>query len=204
MNKPANAAALGYGVFALILWLTSMAPAGWFDPPSGNLRMLLLVAGLGGCVLAIAGIMQWIRGHALDALLFLAFAGYWWIHALAPHPLTVGAAAPASSGFLGWYYAAWALLGLCACMAAWRRDSARTLFSLGLWLSLFAYALAHWLRFDALLVLGGYLGLVTAVVAIYIAAATLINEVHANAVLPLGEADRNGQPAASGTTPPQR
>lgn len=204
MNKPANAAALGYGAFALTLWLTSMTPAGWFDPPSSNLRILVLIAALGGCMLAIAGVMQWLRGHALDALLLLAFAAYWWIHALAQHALTVGAAAPASSGFLGWYYAAWALLGLCACIAAWRRDSARTLFSLGLWLSLFAYALAYWLRFDALLVLGGYLGLVTAVVGIYIAAATLINEVHANVVLPLGEAAAGGTPAAPGAPPPRR
>ena len=32
MNKTANAAAVGYGAFALALWLNSMTPAGWFGP----------------------------------------------------------------------------------------------------------------------------------------------------------------------------
>jgi succinate-acetate transporter protein len=187
MHQPANAAALGYGAFALTLWLTSMATAGWFDPSSGNL-LALLAAALGGCVLAIAGIMQWLRGHALDTLLFLAFAAYWWIHALEQRALSMGTAVPAPNGFLGWYDAVWALLGLCVCIAACRDSSARMLFSLGLWLSLFAAALAHWLRFDAVDMLGGYLGLVTAVVGLYISAATLINEVHGHAVLPLGDA----------------
>jgi succinate-acetate transporter protein len=192
MHQPANAAVLGYGAFALTLWLTSMVTAGWFDPPAGNL-LVLLAAALGGCVLAIAGIMQWLRGHALDTLLFLAFAAYWWVHALEQQALSTGTAAPASSGFLGWYDAAWALLGLCVCVAACRNDSARMLFSLGLWLSLFATALAHWLHFDAVGMLGGYLGLVAAVVGLYISAATLINEVHGHAVLPLGDAPTHGR-----------
>lgn len=201
MHKPADAAALGYGAFALTLWLTSMAPAGWFDQPSGNLLIPLLVAALGGCVLAIAGVMQWIRGQALDTLLFLAFAAYWWIHALAQHALSMGAAATAPSGFLGWYDALWALLALCAFIAACRSDSARMLFCLGLGLSLFAHALAHWMHFDPLGVLSGYLGLVTAVVGIYISAATLINAVHEHAVLPLDDSDA---PARRGPAPPQR
>jgi succinate-acetate transporter protein len=61
------------------------------------------------------------------------------------------------------------------------------LFTAGLCLALFTTALANWAYIEALAVLGGYLGLVTAVVAIYIAAAEVVNQTHGHAVLPLGE-----------------
>jgi succinate-acetate transporter protein len=71
------------------------------------------------------------------------------------------------------------------------------LFTLGLCLSLLAYALAGWTRLDSLTVLGGYLGLVTAVIGIYIAAAEMINETHGHVVLPLGESARDRRPGLS-------
>lgn len=187
MNTTANVSALGYGAFALTLWLTSMAPAGWFAQPSNNLLLVLLTATLGGCALGVAGILQWLRGHTLDSLLFLAFAAYWWVAALGRHALAVDPAGPNSTDFLGWYYVVWALFAFFLWVAACRDGVARMLFTFGLWLSLFAFALANWLHFDALTVLGGYLGLVTAVVGIYLAAAEAINAVHGHAVLPLGE-----------------
>lgn len=192
MNKTANASALGYGAFALTLWLNSMTPAGWFDQPWNNSLLQLLTAALGGCVLAITGILQWRRGNSLDTLLFLSFAAYWWISALYQHTLADGDHVTASAGFLGWYYMAWAFLVFCAWVAACRDGVARMLFTAGLCLSLFVAALSNWAHLEALAVLGGYLGLVTAVVGIYLAGAEVVNEIHGHAVLPLGEntADR--------------
>lgn len=187
MSKPANASALGYGAFALTLWLNSMTPAGWFAQPWSNSLLQLLTAVLGGCVLAIAGILQWRRGNSLDTLLFLAFAAYWWISALYQHTLADGDHLTTSAGFLGWYYAVWAFLVFCAWIAACRDGVARMLFTAGLCLSLFAAAISNWAHVEASAVLGGYLGLVTAVVGVYIAAAEAINEIHGHAVLPLGE-----------------
>lgn len=187
MHATANISPLGYGAFALTLWLASMSPAGWFTWPAGGVLPALSMAVLGGCALGVAGALQWARGRALDATLFLSFAAYWWIAALAHHALAVGDTLPASSAFLGWYNLAWTLLALCVWLAAYRGGAARMLFTLGLWLSLLAYALACWLGFDALTVLGGYLGLVTAVVGLYIAAAELLNTTHNHTVLPLGE-----------------
>jgi succinate-acetate transporter protein len=187
MDKTANASALGYGAFALTLWLNSMTPAGWFDQPWNNSLLQLLTALLGGCVLAIAGILQWRRGNSLDTLLFLAFAAYWGIRALYQHDLADGDHVTTSAGFLGWYYMVWAFLVFCAWIAACRDGVARMLFTAGLCLALFTTALANWAYIEALAVLGGYLGLVTAVVAIYIAAAEVVNQTHGHAVLPLGE-----------------
>jgi hypothetical protein len=197
MNKTANASALGYGAFALTLWLNSMTPAGWFDQPWSNSLLQLLTAVLGGCVLAIAGILQWRRGNSIDTLLFLAFAAYWWISALYQHTLAAGDQVTTSTGFLGWYCMVWAFLVFCAWIAACRDGVARMLFTAGLCLSLFAAALSNWAHVEALAVLGGYLGLVTAVLAVYIAAAEVINEIHEHAVLPLGDTAQSGKPDMS-------
>ncbi|HEX7370399.1 MAG TPA: acetate uptake transporter [Rhodanobacteraceae bacterium] len=187
MNRTADASALGYGAFALTLWLASMGPAGWFEQPWHNILLILLTAALGGCVLGVAGILQWARGRNLDALLFIAFAAYWWVAALDQHINFASRITAASAGFLGWYYATWALLAFCAWIAACRDGVARMLFTLGLWLTLFSFALANWIHLDALTMLGGYLGLVTAIVAIYICAAEAANGIHGRTVLPLGE-----------------
>ncbi|HEX5353242.1 MAG TPA: acetate uptake transporter [Rhodanobacteraceae bacterium] len=190
MKKPANTSTLGYAVFALTLWMNSMIPAGWFAPAGATLALLLAVV-LGGCVLALAGIGQYMRGDTLDTVLFLSFAGYWWVAALAQHmPTNMPGPTP---GFVGWYYIVWAFLAFCIWLAACKNGVARMLFTLGLWLSLLAFALANWTHLAALMVLGGYLGLVTAVLGIYIAAAEVINEIHGHIVLPLGEsASDNG------------
>ncbi|HEX7348226.1 MAG TPA: acetate uptake transporter [Rhodanobacteraceae bacterium] len=198
MQHTSNSAPLGYGAFALTLWFTSMTPAGWFDPGDGAWLMLLAMAIIGGCALALAGVLQWGRGHALDASLFLLFAAYWWIAALLQHTLS-GPHAPASAGLLGWYDLMWALLAAGVWLAACRGHAARMLFTLGLALSLLAYALAHWLGFGALTVLGGYLGLVTAIVGLYTAVAELLNTTHGHTVLPLGEASHVESPKPPAT-----
>lgn len=190
MNRTANVSALGYAAFALTLWMNSMFAAGWFAPYEAMLSLLLAVV-LGGCVMALAGIGQYVRGHALDAVLFVAFAGYWWVAALEQHALAANTFSP-TTGFLGWYYMVWAFLAFCIWLAACRNGIARMLFTLGLWLSLLAFALGNWTHLEALTVLGGYLGLVTAIVGIYLAAAELINEIHGHVVLPLGESTNDG------------
>ncbi|HET7563163.1 MAG TPA: acetate uptake transporter [Rhodanobacteraceae bacterium] len=184
MHKTANASALGYAAFAVTLWMNGMLAAGWFGPSDAPLAVLPAVA-LGGGIMAIAGILQWLRGHALDAFLFLAFAGFWWVAALAARAATHGHLA--SAGFQGWYAIVWALVAFCLWLAARKDGVARSLFALGLCLALFTLALARWLGFDALTMLAGYLGLVTAIIGIYVAAAELINETHGHTVLPLGE-----------------
>lgn len=197
MNRSANFSALGYGAFAVTLWLASMTPADWFNPAVDALALPPLKIVLGGCVLAIAGVLASLRGATLDAVLFLEFAAYWWVAGLLQDKLA-GGAEPISPGWFGWYYIVWAFLVFCTWIAACKNGVARMLFTLGLFLSLLAYALEGWTKIDALTVLGGYLGLVTAVVGIYIAAAEMVNEAYGHVVLPLGETTiERGGPGAS-------
>ncbi len=182
--RTADASALGYTAFAVTLWMVSMLDAGWFDPAERTLDLMLAVT-LGGSVMALAGLLQFFRGRALDMLLFLAFAAFWWTWALDAHAVNGGAIAP-TRGFLGWYHVVWAVVAFSAWIAAFRAGAARMLFTLGLWLTLLALALSGWTRLDVLTTLGGYLGLITAIVGIYLAGAELINQTHGQVVLPTG------------------
>ncbi|MGH8163202.1 MAG: GPR1/FUN34/YaaH family transporter, partial [Rhodanobacteraceae bacterium] len=101
MNRGANIPALGYGAFAVTLWLASMAPADWFSPVANATLLQPLTIVLGGCVLAIAGIVASVRGNTLDTVLFLGFAAYWWVDGLAQQKLAEGLLP--SAGWLGWY-----------------------------------------------------------------------------------------------------
>lgn len=186
MNRIGDAAALGYAAFALTLWIASMFPAGWFDATDAAPAMVLSLV-VGGGVLALAGVLQHVHGHRLDAFVFLMFAGYWCARALAWH--TPIGDASVSPGFIGWFDAVWALVAACAWLATWHDGMARLLFMLGLSVSLLMLALGAWTGIDALTVLGGYVGLVTAIVGIYLAAAELINGVRGHVVLPLGDSD---------------
>lgn len=197
MNRTANVSALGYAAFALTLWMNSMIPAGWFNADEGSGVAVATAVVLGGCVMAIAGIVQCLRGRTLDTLVFLGFSGYWWIVTLVSEHVVNASPTP---GYLGWYYIVWAFLAFCIWLAACKDGVARMLFTLGLTVSLLAFALNGWTRIGALAELGGYLGLVTAIVGIYIAAAEVINELHGHAVLPLGETSpegNQGHPEAS-------
>lgn len=185
----ANAAPLGYAAFAIALWIAGMFQAGWFDATvyaDGRLASTTILT-TGGAVLGVAGILQCIRGALLDATLFIGFAAFWVastrLGLLMPTP------APVPNGaLLGWYDIVWTVFAACIWVAAARDGAARMLFAFGLALSLLAAALGRWTGIDALAVLAGYLGLITAVVGMYVAAAELINALHGHLILPVGDA----------------
>ncbi|HEU0276211.1 MAG TPA: acetate uptake transporter [Rhodanobacteraceae bacterium] len=185
MNKTANASTLGYAAFALTLWMVSMIHAGWFDASEGSINLMLAVT-LGGTAMAIAGILEYFRGRTADMLLFLGFGAFWWAWALNRQAIAGGGATP-TAGYEAWYFIVWAVLAFGIWFADFREGTAKTLFTLGLWLTLLSLALAGWTGLGWFTTLGGYLGLITAVIAMYTAWADVINESRGRGVLPTGE-----------------
>lgn len=193
MNKTANASTLGYAAFALTLWMISMIHAGWFGASDRSIDLMLAVT-LGGSVMAIAGILEYFRGRTAKMLLFLGFGAFWWAWALNHHAIAGGAAAP-SAGYAAWYDIVWAVLAFGIWFADLRAGIAEGLFTLGLWLTLLALALAGWTGLAWLTTVGGYLGLATAIVGMYTAWADVINESRGHRILPTGE-HAAGEPIA--------
>jgi uncharacterized protein len=57
---------------------------------------------------------------------------------------------------------------------------------LALWITFVVLAVSDWTGSGAVRVAGGYLGLITAVLAFYLSAAEVINETRSRTVLPIG------------------
>ncbi len=81
----------------------------------------------------------------------------------------------------------WAALTLVLWIATLKMPNSRVLqlVFLTLWIAFLLLGLSHLLHMDVLHTTGGYVGLVTAALAFYLASAQVINEVHDNTVLPV-------------------
>ncbi|MGH8143604.1 MAG: hypothetical protein ACREU2_13945 [Steroidobacteraceae bacterium] len=164
-------ATVGFMCWALMFWMLSMSHAGWYTHTFAHGIALLMPLSV---LLAIMGILSFIDLHALDAVIFFGGAGLFWsVHAsLMGGAAHGGAAEPVS--YVGWYAIVWAVYFFYIWLGHFRGQLVRMLFLLGAWLSLLALAISAWGLGHVLMLIGGYLGLATAVLAAIISASTIM------------------------------
>lgn len=138
-----------------------MLNAGWFDVATGHGTAMMYPMAV---VLIVMGILPFVNERTLDAIIFfggagLFWAGYQYLGAAGPN----GATEPAHNS--GWYLFIWAVFFCYVWIGSLSAGSARMLFLLGLWLTLRALAIAHWTGMHVFTVIGGYIGLATAILA---------------------------------------
>lgn len=179
--KFSNPAPLGLAGFALTTWLLSMINAGWFSGESMGL-VLAVVLAYGGTAQAIAGIMELPRGNTFGATAFLSYGAFWWSFAL--FVLFLHDKVP--EAFVGWYLFLWGVFTFYMWLASLRAARALQLIFLALWITFFLLAAGEWTGIAGVHQAGGYMGLLTAVLAFYLSAAEVINESHQRTVLPVG------------------
>ncbi len=179
--KLANPAPLGLCGFALTTWLLSMINAGWYPAPA--MPMVLAMAFVfGGTAQFVAGVCELPRGNTFGFTAFCAYGSFWWSLALfltLPH-----AAVPPV--FVGWYLALWGVFTLFMWFGTFSANRAVSTVFLLLWITFFLLAAGDFTGSALLHHLGGYGGLATAIAALYLAAADVINEAHGRVVLPIG------------------
>ena len=180
--KSVNPAPLGLAGFALTTWLLSMINAGWFTGDSMNMVLACALA-YGGTAQAIAGVMELPRGNTFGATAFLSYGAFWW--SLALFVLFLHAKVPAA--FIGWYLFLWGFFTFYMWLATFRSPRALQLVFLALWITFFLLATGEWTSSVALRVAGGYGGMLTALLAFYLSAATVLNETYGRIVLPIGD-----------------
>jgi uncharacterized protein len=181
VTRFANPAPLGLAGFALTTWLLSMINAGWFNADGMNMVLAVAMA-YGGTAQIIAGVMEAPRGNTFGATAFVSYGAFWWSFALFVlflHDKVPGA-------FVGWYLFMWGLFTFYMWIGSLRAPRALQLVFLALWITFFLLAAGEWTGMGALHVAGGYVGLITALLAFYLSAAEVINDTHQKRVLPIG------------------
>ncbi len=187
MTRPlANPAPLGLAGFAMTTWLLSMINAGWY-PASGMAIVLAMAAAFGGTAQFVAGVCELPRGNTFGFVAFCGYGAFWWSFALFvavfPHP-----AIPA--GIVGWYLAIWGVFTLFMWFGTFAANRVVQTVFCALWITFFLLAAGEWTGSAALHMAGGYAGLLTAIAALYLAAAEVLSESAGQDVLPIGRVAR--------------
>ena len=179
--KLANPAPLGLTGFALTTWMLSMVNAGWFTAACVPLVLASAFA-FGGTAQFVAGIMEVPRGNTFGFVAFCAYGAFWWSFAL----FVQFFATNVPVGFVGWWLLMWGVFTFYMWLGSLALNRAVQFVFLSLWITFLLLAVSDLAAMPSLHIAGGYMGLVTAALAFYLAAAEVINETHGRALFPIG------------------
>ncbi len=169
--RPVVTATVGYMCLALSIWMYSMPNAAWFSKLYGHGIAMLYPLGI---LLAVMGILSFLQGRGLDSIIFFGGTGLLWSMQLYVN----SAISPDTTdprGYSGWYFVIWAVFFCYVWIGSFKNGLARILFLLGLWLTLLALAIGHWGNLHSIMLVGGYLGLITAILAAIASAQEVIS-----------------------------
>lgn len=179
--KFANPAPLGLFGFAVTTWLLSMFNVKWFAIDTFPLIFSCAFA-FGGTAQFLAGLLEYPRGNTFGFVAFCSYGAFWW--SLALYIEVFGGKGPLA--FLGAYLVVWAVFTAALGIATLKiPNRPLQLVFLTLTIAFMLLGLSHLLNMDILHTLGGWVGMVTAAAAFYLAAAEVINETHGRTVLPI-------------------
>ncbi len=192
----ADPAPLGLAAFALTTFLLSAVNAGWAKSSTGFDWWGYAIA-YGGVIQLLAGMWEFRNRNVFGATAFSTYGGFWigvglWLHFTAPT-----AAAPLQlNKDLGWILLAFAIFNTYMLIISTQLNVAifgvfvtLELTEIFLFLGNFTTskpALPPDPTSSGLIVVGGYLGIVTALVAWYASAAGVMNGIKGRQVFPVG------------------
>ncbi len=179
--KLANPAPLGLFGFALTTWLLSMVNAGWLAGASVPLVLAMAFA-YGGTAQFAAGLMEMAKGNTFGFVAFCSYGAFWLSFALFVEFFAT--VVPAAA--VGWYLLAWGAFTFARWIGTFALNRALFLIFLALWITFALLGFKDLLGIPSLGTLGGYGGLITALIAAYLGAAEVINEAHGKTILPIG------------------
>jgi uncharacterized protein len=190
----ADPAPLGLAGFALTTFLLSAANAGWMTSATGNAWLGYAFA-YGGFVQLLAGMWEFRNRNVFGATAFGTYGGFWiglglWVLLVAEHAPPAGMTAAAygaqTGKDLGWILLAFAIFN--TYMMLWSTQLNAAVFGVFLTLELTEIVLfiGNFAASTGTVKLGGYIGVLTALVAWYASAAGVINGMKGKPVVPVG------------------
>lgn len=179
----ANPAPLGLCGFALTTFVLSTVNAGWFSAASVGVVVALALA-YGGLAQLLAGMWEFKAGNTFGATAFTSYGAFWLSFVVLFLPLPIVAKLPGEA--LGIYLLGWGIFTFLMFLGALRINLAlMTVLGL-LVLTYVVLAIGAFVGSTGINVIGGYLGILTALAAWYTALAGLLSSGKAAFTLPVG------------------
>jgi len=175
-------AALGLAAFAMTTFVLSAINAGWL-PADVTPVVFGLAMFYGGVGQVIAGVWEFANHNTFGAVAFSSYGLFWLSFWYLNTATKLGS--DATKG-VGLYLLAWAIFTCYMMIAAWRTNIVVFLVFVALTLTFLALMLGAWIAASPWNYVGGYLGLITALLAWYGSFATVTNFTFKRTVLPLG------------------
>ena len=183
----ADPAPLGLGAFALTTFLLSAANANWMGSATGDAWLGYAFA-YGGLCQLLAGMWEFRNRNVFGATAFSTYGGFWiglglWALLVAPK----AASASAAGHDVAWILLAFAIFN--TYMLLWSTQVNMAVF--GVFLTLEATEvilfIGNFAGNASIVKVGGYVGVLTALVAWYTSAAGVINGMRGTPLLPVGK-----------------
>ena len=184
-----NPVPLALAAFAVTTFMLSLINAGWVDkavePAVFGVALMF-----GGITQLCAGLLCFRIGNTYAGVLFSAFGGFWLsLFAIAQFFLPE-IPAPQVGHALGLFLYAFGLFAAYMFLASFRTNIAVCVALLVVVVTFFALAAGNYGAHAGLVKLGGYLGIIAAVMAAYISFAELTEITYGRALVPLGHLRR--------------
>jgi uncharacterized protein len=201
VSRIADPAALGLAGFALTTFLLSAKNAGWMTHATGSAWLGYAFA-YGGLAQFMAGMWEFARGNTFGAVAFSSYGSFWiglglWVQLVANpavaaiKPVTAAATVASLNHDLGWILLVWFIFNTYMLILSTQINMAVFLVFLTLGLTELILCIGNFNAGSALLPtttikIGGYVGLVTALVAWYTSMAVIAGEMGGRLKLPVG------------------
>jgi uncharacterized protein len=183
----ADPAPLGLAAFALTTFLLSAANAGWMTHATGN-SWLGYAFAYGGLAQLLAGMWEFKNRNVFGATAFSSYGGFWiglglWVELVAPK----APSAAAANHDIGWILLAFAIFNTYMLICSTAVNAA----VFGVFLTLEATEVILFAGLFAgntnVVKAGGYVGVLTALVAWYTSSAGVMNGLRGRVVFPVGK-----------------
>ena len=174
----ADPAALGLAAFGLTTFVLSFANAGWI--PGGGVTVLGLALFYGGIGQVIAGVWEFANKNTFGATAFTSYGLFW----MSAWFLLTSGIKPDGPG-VGLFFLAWGIFTLYMVFAAIKTNLIILLVFIALTLTFAFLSIGEFANSGTIHNIGGYLGIVTAILALYGSFATVINSTFKRVVLPV-------------------
>jgi len=185
LPKAANPGPLGLAAFGVTTVVLSSINAGLL-PPEATAAVVPLAFAFGGLAQIVTGILEFANRNTFGTVAFTAYGAFWWWYALLVWTIGAGWIKPPAAVGVGITLAMWGVFTFYMWICTFKANKGVFTTFLLLWVTFFLLAGGDF-GWAAGKKMGGFLGLATGVVALYVSFAEMVNATFGKEALPLGK-----------------